>query len=94
MYGTIGHLSIKPGLVSKITQYLHDFDKVPGVLKSSLYCIDADSHDYYWTIVWADKKAHDTNASSADFPDRYAQFLTVLNGDPEWYDGECVYSMA
>jgi len=36
MYGTIGHLPVKPGMETVITLYLHDFEKVPGVVSSSL----------------------------------------------------------
>jgi hypothetical protein len=92
MYGTIGHLPVKPGMETEITLYLHDFEKVPGVVSSSLYCMDAPSHDYYWPIVWLSKEVHDANASSADFPTRYAQLLNLLTGDPEWHSGECMYT--
>ena len=92
MYGTIGHLVVKPGLETTLIQYLREFEGVPIIISSSLYCIDASSHDYYWTIVWTSKEAHGANASSAEFPATYERLLTMLASDPEWHSGECVYS--
>ena len=93
MYGTIGHIQIKPGMESALTRYIADFkNNVPGVISCFLYCMDKAAHDYYWTVVWTDQEAHDASGNREDAAASYDQFLSYLSADPEWHSGDCVYA--
>lgn len=93
MYGTIGHLHLKPNQIDNLKQFLQNLESRPGVLALSLVAKDGNTSDYYWTIVWVDKVAHDANNSRPEAPAEYQQLLGMLAGDPSWHSGEIVYGM-
>jgi quinol monooxygenase YgiN len=96
MYGTIGHLRIKPGMEGQFRQLLQEqaraFEagKIQGYLGTYAYRMDADPSDYYLAVVFSSKEAYIANANSAAQDARYRQWLPLLMGEPEWHDGEIV----
>ncbi len=94
MYGTIGRLHIKPGMEGQFGQLLqeqaHAFEtgQVAGFVASYAYCMDADPNDYYVAVVFENRKAYWANAQSPEQEARYGQWLPLLEGEPEWHDGE------
>ena len=92
MYGTIGHLHVKSGYEKSLINYYDEFANRPGVVTISIYNMDDSARDYYLTIIWENKAAHDSIVASPEFPALYDQLLVMLEGDAEWHSGECVYS--
>ena len=94
MYGTIGRLRIKTGMESQFRQLLKEqaraFEsgQVPGFVASYGYRIDADPNDYYLAAVFENREAYWANAQSPEQDARYRQWLPLLEGEPEWHDGE------
>ncbi len=94
MYGTIGRLRIKPGMESQFRQLLqgqaHAFEtgQVAGFVASYAYRMDADPNDYYIAAVFESREAYWTNAQSPEQDARYRHWLTLLDGEPDWHDGE------
>ncbi len=94
MYGTIGRLHIKPGLEGQFRQLLqeqaHAFEtgQVAGFVASYAYRMDADPNDYYVAVVFENREAYWANAQSPEQDTRYRQWLPLLDGEPEWHDGE------
>jgi quinol monooxygenase YgiN len=96
MYGTIGRLHIKPGMEGQFRQLLqeqaHAFEsgQVREFVASYAYRMDADPNDYYIAVAFESREAYWANAQSPEQDARYRQWLPLLNGEPEWHDGEIV----
>ena len=96
MYGTIGRLRIKPGMEGQFRQLLQgqarafETGQVVGFVASYAYRMDADPNDYYVAAVFSSKEAYWANAQSPEQDARYRQWLPLLEGEPEWHDGEIV----
>ena len=93
MYGSVGWLQIKPGGLNAVKRVIQELEDVPGVMAMSLVGKDGSANDYCWTIVWADRGAHDANANHIDFPASQQRLLDTLASAPEWHSGEIVYSI-
>ncbi len=91
MYGSVGRLQIKVDHLDEIRNGIQKLESAPGVLTMSLVGKDGSPSDYFWTIVWTDKAAHDANAARPEFPAEYQQILDALAKEPEWHSGEIVY---
>ncbi len=94
MYGTVARFMVKPGTEQKLRQQLVEFEglNVPGYIGSMLYKMDENANEYYMAVVFRDKDAYFTNADSPEQDARYRQMLEVMEGEPEWHDGEIIYA--
>jgi heme-degrading monooxygenase HmoA len=94
MYGTIGHYRIKPGMEAQFRQLFQEQERtlghVPGLVAVYGYHMDANPNDYYIAAVFASKEAYWANSQSSEQDTRHRQRLPLLEGEPEWYDGEIV----
>ena len=94
MYGTIGRLRIKPGMEGQFKQILQgqapafETGQVSGFVASYAYRMDADPNDYYLAAVFESREAYWANAQNPEQDARYRQWLPLLDGEPEWHDGE------
>lgn len=94
MYGTIGQLHIKPGMASQFKQLLQDqaraFEtgQVAGFVASYAYRMDDDPNNYHIAVLFESREAYWANARSPEQDSRYRQWLLLLDGEPEWHDGE------
>lgn len=93
MYGTIARFRVKPGAEQQLVQLQHEYEalKVPGYLKSTVYRMDADPGDYYLAVVFDSKESYVANANSPEQDTRYRKMLSLLDGEPQWHDGEIIY---
>ena len=94
MYGTIARMRVKPGMWDKLVAVTAAEDRlnIPGHKDTKLYRMDADSNECYLVVVFDSKEAYDRNADSPEQDARYREFVQFLDGEPEWHDGEVVYS--
>jgi hypothetical protein len=96
MYGTIGLCRIKPGMESQFKQLIEgqasafESGQVPGFVASYSYRMDADSNEYYLAVLFDSKETYWANAQNPKQDTRYRQWLPLLEGEPEWHDGEIV----
>jgi heme-degrading monooxygenase HmoA len=94
MYGTIGHLRIKPGMEGQFGQLLQgqsrafETGQVAGFVASYAYRMDADPNNYSIAAVFESREAYWANARSPEQDARYRQWLPLLDGEPDWHDGE------
>ena len=93
MYGTVARLRLKANTEAQFSQLQHEFEalNVPGFVRSILYRMDADPREAYLVVLFDSKQSYRANAESAEQDARYRQMLTLLEGEPEWHDGEIVY---
>ena len=94
MYGTIARLRVKSRMEDQFRQLLqeqaHPFEsgQVAGFVTSYIYRMDADPGDYYIAAVFESREAYLANAQRPEQDARYRQWLPLLEGEPEWHDGE------
>jgi quinol monooxygenase YgiN len=95
MYGTIARMQTKPGA----EQQLRDFSEqqsrntTPGLVFDYVYRSDANPNEVWLVVGFESKAAYDANAQSPDQHARYEQYRALLTADPEWHDGEIVFSI-
>ena len=94
MYGTVARFRIKPGSEGKLQAQFRDFEKlnIPGYKGSTLYRLDSGDNEYYMTVIFDSKDAYTKNADDPAQDTRYKEMLAIMEGEPEWHDGEIVYS--
>ena len=87
------HACLKPGMEKQLLEQFRIFEaaKVPGVVATYCYRMDSDPNEHYMAVVFSSKEAYRANAESPEQDARYRQMLTLLAGEPEWYDGEIIY---
>lgn len=95
MYGTVARMRAKPGMEEQLIKHFQDFEAahVQGTVAVYCYRMDADAQEYYMTVVFENKEAYQANAESPEQDRRYRQLLQVLESEPEWHDGEIIYTL-
>jgi len=94
MYGTIAKMRVKPGMEGKLLEMAKTEDQIsiPGYVNSIIYRMDGNPNELYMVVVFESKEAYMKNADSPEQDARYRGFVQALDGDPEWHDGEIIYS--
>jgi heme-degrading monooxygenase HmoA len=94
MYGTVARYRAKPGAQQQLADQARAFDaaRVPGFVAQHIYRMDSDPDVYYVAVIFESKDAYTANAHSPEQDARYQQLRALLVEDPEWHDGELVYS--
>ena len=93
MYGTVARMKVKPGAEKELLALTTSEEqmKVPGLLSTTVYKLDAGNDDYIMAVVFESKESYWANANSPEQDARYRQFRALLADDPMWADGEIVY---
>jgi quinol monooxygenase YgiN len=94
MYGTVARMRAKSGAVEKLAEILRGYEGlgVPGYRGSYAYQMDDDPNTLYLAVIFESKEAYHANAESPEQDARYREMLALLEGPPEWHDGEIVSS--
>jgi hypothetical protein len=94
MYGTVAFLRFKPGLDRRVRDVFSDLqaENIPGLVFEQVHRTDANARAYVMVVGFASRDAHHANAASPEQHARYLAFRELLAADPEWHDGEIVYS--
>ncbi len=95
MYGTVAYCRAKPDAEAELIEQLRAFEaaKVPGTVATYVYRMDADTNDYYVSMVFKNKQAYLKNAESPEQDARYRRLGTLLESEPEWHDGQIIYAL-
>lgn len=93
MYGTIARMRVKPGSEQAFLQNSQEGpQQIPGVVFEHVYKLDGGSNDYMLVVGFESKDAYVKNANSPEQHQRYLEYRDLLEADPEWSDGEVIYS--
>ncbi len=94
MYGTVARLRLKPGMEAKLREDLDRYPalKIPGFLSTMLYRMDDDANDCYLVVAFKDNESYHANAHDPKQDERYQRMRAILAADPDWHDGEIVWS--
>ena len=92
MYGTVARMRLKAGAEAALRAMTAGYreNPVPGQVATYAYRMDADPQEYYLAVVFASKEAYRANAQSPEQHARFEQMLALLEGEPEWHDGEII----
>ena len=94
MYGTVAKFRLKPGAEGKLREMVQSYEglRIPGHKSTTVYRMDSNPNEYYMAVMFDDKDTYTKNADSPEQDARYRQMVALLEGDPEWHDGEIIYS--
>ena len=93
MYGTIARMRLKPGMEERFREVeFADATEIPGFLFSHMYRMDAGGNEYYLVVGFESREAYRRNAESPEQHQRYLQYRELLEEEPEWHDGEVIFS--
>lgn len=94
MYGTVARIRMKPGTEAQINAEMDRFKarRVAGFVTQYIYRMDADPNETYMAVVFASKEAYQANANNPEQNEQYQRLLQLFDGEPEWHDGEVIYT--
>lgn len=93
MYGTVARLRLKSGAEPQMQELMKEYETLPlrGHVRTTVYRMDGASNDFYMAVVFEDRDSYLANADSPEQHARYQKMVAILEGEPEWHDGEVVY---
>lgn len=96
MYGTVARLEVLPGheeqLLALQAEWGRDRVEQTGIAASYIFRADANGNEYWVVAVFQDKEAYWANARSPEQAAEYQRMRSHLASDPEWHDGDIVWS--
>jgi quinol monooxygenase YgiN len=96
MYGTIARIRIQPGKQDAVKQLTEKFSSadasIRGMLFQYVYQLDNEPNECMLVVGFESKEAYTANAQSEEQHQRYQAFREHFAADPEWHDGEIVFS--
>ncbi len=92
MYGTIAKMRLKPGMEAQMQELMKEYDgvNIPGHVSFNVYRMDADANEYYLAVVFEDRESYHANAQNPEQDQRFQKMAALLDGEPEWHDGEII----
>lgn len=92
MYGTVARMRVKPGALEELQRLAAEEEtQIAGMVAQYVYRMDADPAELYLAVVFTSREAYRANAESPEQNERYERMLALLEGPPEWHDGELVF---
>ena len=94
MYGTIARLHLKPGMEDRFMEALQEYEDldIPGFIAEHVFRMDDNPNEFYMIVLFEDRRSYKENAESTEQDRRYRKMRDMLTKDPEWHDGEIVFT--
>lgn len=93
MYGTIAKIKVRPGAIEALDRWgPEQVAEDGGAVAIYAFQMDSDPGEVYVIAIFESKEAYVANANSPEQDERYREMLAWLEGEPEWHDGQIVYS--
>ncbi|HTG47212.1 MAG TPA: antibiotic biosynthesis monooxygenase [Actinomycetota bacterium] len=88
MYGTVAKMVVKSGNRDALRAVFdEDQRKVEGFVGT--YTLMENDSDNVWLLaIFEDRATYDANADDPAMHETYTKYRALLEGDPEWHDGE------
>ena len=95
MYGTVARMIVKAGMESQFADVCREacVGTAPGQIGVYVYQMDSDSREFFFAVMFESKEAYHANSASPEQGARFAKIFAALDANPEWHDGEIVYSV-
>lgn len=96
MYGTIARLTVQEGKIDQLIEAMAEYDTVniPGMVSTHVYRAVDDPNECWVAVVFDSRESYVANAETPEQHARYQKMRALLKDEPEWHDGELVYSHA
>ena len=94
MYGSISRWHVKEGKQDELESLVTEISNnpYPGSVSLTVYRSDADSREYWVAGAFESREAYNANSASPVTDTNFHRLRELLEGDPEWHDGEIVVS--
>jgi heme-degrading monooxygenase HmoA len=97
MYGTVFRMRALPGKEQALLELGERWSReraprTPGYIGEYIFRTDADPREIIGTVLFESREAYTLNADDPEQNRWYQEFRALLETDPEWNDGEVVYS--
>ena len=95
MFGTVARLRVKPGHERDIESFDDQAEaaRQAGLVATTVYRSSTDPREYWLAVVFRDEQSYRANASSPEQDQRFRGMMQHLESEPEWHDGNVVYSL-
>jgi quinol monooxygenase YgiN len=90
MYGTVARFRLKPGMLEHVRRFFDEMEPPPGQVWRFVYQMDADPDEVYVAAAFESKAAYVANANRPEQHAKFMHFAEMLQGEPEWHNGEIV----
>jgi heme-degrading monooxygenase HmoA len=94
MYGTIARFTLKPGSAEEFGKVAmaQESGAIPGYVGTTVYHSDSNPDECWVVVSFEDRESYRKNADDPAQHQRYLELAQFFAKDPEWHDGEIVYS--
>ncbi len=94
MYGTVARMKVRPGKLKKLKDLAmaESMLNIPGYITQTVFQMDGDPDEIYLAVVFDSKESYIANANNPEQDQRFREMMAFLIAEPEWHDGEVVYS--
>lgn len=95
MYGTVAQLCVKQGMEGRLIELFGAIGaiKSPGLVAAYSYRMDTKTSEYNLAVVFVSKELYFANAENPDVPGIDREMFALLESEPEWHDGEVIYTL-
>jgi len=92
MYGSVSRWRVKEGKQEELKRLAGELmrDRPSGSQSVSVYQADSDPREFWVCGVFESREAYTSNSASPEQGARFAKLRELMEGDPEWHDGEIV----
>lgn len=92
IYGTIARYRLKPGMEDKLLAFEAKIRQanLRGLVAEFTFRMDEDPNVYYEAVIFESRDAYRAVAESPEQDARYQELLELLEGPPQWHDGEVI----
>jgi heme-degrading monooxygenase HmoA len=94
MYGTIARMRVKPGMEDRLMALSNNqaANPAPGQVATYVYRMDSNPNEFFLVVMFESREAYRANAESQEQHQSYLEYMQFMDGEPEWHDGEIVWS--
>ncbi len=94
MYGTVAKFRVRQGMEAELERMASEgASRIPGFSFEYAFRLDSDPQDLYLVVGFESEEAYRRNAESPEQHTRYESYRALLERDPEWHDGEVIFSV-
>lgn len=92
MYGSVSRWRVKEGKGPEMERLADELmkDRPSGAVSVSVYRSDNDPNEYWVAGMFSSREAYAANSATPEQGERFSQLRALMDGDPEWHDGEIV----
>jgi heme-degrading monooxygenase HmoA len=93
MYGTVARMRLKAGAEVEMNRLSQEWSQdIPGFVFQHVYKLDSGPNEFILVVAFDSKASYEANAKSQEQAARYQQYSALMDGAPEWNDGEIVFT--